>query len=77
MVYVIVLHVIVVEKSIVGAIINGDIFRIGSQDESYHKPILNQYLNNEFVIDISCGTFHSLVLTNCEVYAWVRIVGDK
>jgi hypothetical protein len=44
---------------------------IGSQDKSYHKPILNQYLNNEFVVDISCGEFHSLVLTNCgEVYAW-------
>jgi RCC1 and BTB domain-containing protein len=44
---------------------------IGSQDKSFHKPILNQYLNNEFVIDISCGGFHSLVLTNCgEVYAW-------
>jgi alpha-tubulin suppressor-like RCC1 family protein len=38
---------------------------IGSQDERYHKPIINQYLNNEFVIDISCGGFHSLVLTNC------------
>jgi alpha-tubulin suppressor-like RCC1 family protein len=25
----------------------------GSQDNSYHKPIFNQYLNNEFVIDIS------------------------
>jgi alpha-tubulin suppressor-like RCC1 family protein len=44
---------------------------IGSQDWGYHKPILNQYLNNEFVIDISCGAIHSLVLTNCgEVYAW-------
>ncbi len=44
---------------------------IGSQDESYPKPILNQYLNNEFVIDISCGAVHSLVLTNCgEVYVW-------
>ncbi len=44
---------------------------IGSEDESFHKPILNQYLNNEFVIDISCGAEHSLVLTNCgEVYAW-------
>jgi alpha-tubulin suppressor-like RCC1 family protein len=44
---------------------------IGSQDIGYHKPILNQYLNNEFVIDISCGAYHSLVLTNCgEVYAW-------
>jgi alpha-tubulin suppressor-like RCC1 family protein len=44
---------------------------IGSQDESYHRPTLNQYLNNEFVVDISCGLDHSLVLTNCgEVYAW-------
>jgi hypothetical protein len=44
---------------------------IGSQDESYRKPILNQYLKNEFVVDISCGVQHSLVLTNCgEVYAW-------
>jgi hypothetical protein len=44
---------------------------IGSQDDRYHKPKLNQYLNNEFVIDISCGHDHSLVLTNCgEVYAW-------
>ncbi len=44
---------------------------IGSEDERYPKPILNQYLNNEFVIDISCGDSHSIVLTNCcEVYAW-------
>jgi RCC1 and BTB domain-containing protein len=44
---------------------------IGSQDFSYPKPILNQYLNNENVTDISCGNRHSLVLTNCgEVYAW-------
>jgi alpha-tubulin suppressor-like RCC1 family protein len=45
----------------------------GSQDNIYHKPILNQYLNNEFVVDISCGARHSLVLTNYgEVYAWGR-----
>jgi alpha-tubulin suppressor-like RCC1 family protein len=44
---------------------------IGSEDWSYHKPILNQYLNNEFVIDIKCGAQNSIVLTNCgEVYAW-------
>jgi alpha-tubulin suppressor-like RCC1 family protein len=43
---------------------------IGSQDLSYHKLKINQYLNNEFVIDISCGGGHSLMLTNCgEVYA--------
>ncbi len=46
---------------------------IGSQDDSYHKPKLKYYLNNEFLVDISCGGFHSLVLTNCgEVYAWGR-----
>jgi alpha-tubulin suppressor-like RCC1 family protein len=44
---------------------------IGFQDLRIYKPILNHYLNNEFVIDISCGGHHSLVLTNCgEVYAW-------
>jgi alpha-tubulin suppressor-like RCC1 family protein len=44
---------------------------IGSEVESYQKPMLNQHLNYEFFIDISCGAFHSLVLTNCgEVYAW-------
>jgi alpha-tubulin suppressor-like RCC1 family protein len=46
---------------------------IGSKDKSFHKPKLNQYLNNEFVVDISCGFRHSLVLTNSgEVYAWGR-----
>jgi RCC1 and BTB domain-containing protein len=44
---------------------------IGSKDYSFHKPKLNQYLNNEFVVDIICGYRHSLVLTNCDqVYAW-------
>jgi alpha-tubulin suppressor-like RCC1 family protein/tRNA A-37 threonylcarbamoyl transferase component Bud32 len=43
---------------------------IGTEDFSYHKPKLNQYLNNEFVIDISCGVNHSLVLTNCGEVAW-------
>ncbi len=43
----------------------------GQESDSFHKPILNQYLNNEFITDISCGAFHSIVLTNCgEVYAW-------
>jgi hypothetical protein len=50
---------------------DGGVLGIGSKDERFPKPILNQYLNNEFVTDISCGRFHSLVLTNCgEVYAW-------
>jgi alpha-tubulin suppressor-like RCC1 family protein len=50
---------------------NWGLLGIGSEDFRYHKPILNQYLNNEFVVDISCGAYHSLVLTNCgQVYAW-------
>jgi alpha-tubulin suppressor-like RCC1 family protein len=44
---------------------------IGSQDESSHKLILNQYLKSEAIIDMSCGAKHSFVLTNCgEVYAY-------
>jgi alpha-tubulin suppressor-like RCC1 family protein len=43
----------------------------GSEDNNYQKPKLNPYLDNEFVVDISCGAYHSLVLTNSgEVYAW-------
>jgi alpha-tubulin suppressor-like RCC1 family protein len=42
-----------------------------SEYERYHTPKLNQYLNNKFVVDISCGARHSLVLTNYgEVYTW-------
>jgi alpha-tubulin suppressor-like RCC1 family protein len=71
---IIVLHVIVVEKSIFEVRIQflniPSYLGIGLQNNSYHKPILNQYLNNEFVFDISCA-FHSHVLKNCgEVYAW-------
>jgi alpha-tubulin suppressor-like RCC1 family protein len=44
---------------------------IGSKDNHYHKPVLNQYLKDEFVIEIRCGAYHSLVLTNSgRVYAW-------
>jgi alpha-tubulin suppressor-like RCC1 family protein len=38
---------------------------IGSKGYIFPKPILNEYLNNQFVIDFSCGAFQSLVLTNC------------
>jgi alpha-tubulin suppressor-like RCC1 family protein/tRNA A-37 threonylcarbamoyl transferase component Bud32 len=44
---------------------------IGSENNIYQRPILNHYLNNEFIIDISCGDHYSLALTNFgEVYAW-------
>ena len=43
----------------------------GNSDEvNFHKPEINKYLLNEN-IDISCGSYHTLVLTlNGEVYAW-------
>jgi hypothetical protein len=28
---------------------------MGTEDEDFHKPKLNQYLENEYVIDISYG----------------------
>ena len=43
----------------------------GLNDEKIHKSELNKYLLNEKIIDISCGGYHTLVLTsNGEVYAW-------
>jgi alpha-tubulin suppressor-like RCC1 family protein len=36
-----------------------------------NKPQLNMYLRDEKIVDISCGSDHTIVLTNCgEVYAW-------
>jgi RCC1 and BTB domain-containing protein len=44
---------------------------IGSEDNHYHKPVLNPYLKDELVIEIRCGAYHSLVLASSgEVYAW-------
>jgi alpha-tubulin suppressor-like RCC1 family protein len=43
----------------------------GENDSKYYRPQLNEYLINKKIIDICCGAYHSLVLTNSgEVYAW-------
>ncbi len=45
----------------------------GKEGEKIYKPQLNQYLSDKkiIVVDICCGDWHSLALTNDgEVYAW-------
>ncbi len=38
-----------------------------------NKPELNKYLSDKYIIDICCGSHHSLALTDSgEVYAWGR-----
>jgi alpha-tubulin suppressor-like RCC1 family protein len=45
----------------------------GKNDYITYKPQLNQYLSDKQIIDICCGVWHSLVLTNSgDVYAWGR-----
>ncbi len=44
---------------------------IGEKDNEFHKPKLVNYLNDIKIIDMCCGGYHSLVLTNLgEVYVW-------
>ncbi len=43
----------------------------GKNDFIAYKPKFSQYLINDEIIDISCGSGHTLALTNSgEVYAW-------
>ncbi len=43
----------------------------GRNDCINYRPELNEYLSDKYIIDICCGHWHSLVLTNNgEVYAW-------
>jgi hypothetical protein len=44
---------------------------IGIEDKEIYSPQLNEYLLNENIIDICCGSSHTLALTsNSRVYAW-------
>jgi hypothetical protein len=43
----------------------------GNNDNKVYKPELNEYLTDKQIIDICCGSRHSLILTySGEVYAW-------
>jgi hypothetical protein len=43
----------------------------GKNNEEICKPEFNQYLSDKQIIDICCGAYHTLLLTNSgEVYAW-------
>jgi RCC1 and BTB domain-containing protein len=43
----------------------------GLDDPFTYEPMLNEYLNDLNIIDMSCGAYHSLVLTsNGDIYAW-------
>jgi len=43
----------------------------GRDDRIIYKPILNQDLNGNHIVDICCGGVHSLVLTiDRDIYAW-------
>jgi alpha-tubulin suppressor-like RCC1 family protein len=43
----------------------------GNTNYELDKPKINEYLINEVIVDMSCGAYHSMVLTqNSDVYAW-------
>jgi alpha-tubulin suppressor-like RCC1 family protein len=42
----------------------------GIKDFYENEPQLNKSLSKRFINDIKCGSYHSLALTNNEVYAW-------
>jgi hypothetical protein len=46
----------------------------GTKNDLVYKPLLNEFLSEKLVIDISCGALHTLVLTKKgEVYGWGQI----
>jgi alpha-tubulin suppressor-like RCC1 family protein len=45
----------------------------GFNDNKIYRPQLNKYLNDLYVIDMSCGAKHTLVLTSSgHIYGWGR-----
>ncbi len=43
----------------------------GNRNYELNKPKINEYLINEVIVEMSCGAFHSMVLTlNNEVHVW-------
>ncbi len=43
----------------------------GNRNYEINKPKINEYLLNEVIVDMSCGAYHSMALTqNSEVYVW-------
>jgi alpha-tubulin suppressor-like RCC1 family protein len=43
----------------------------GNRNCDSNKPKINEYLINEVIVDMSCGAFHSIVLTqNSQFYVW-------
>jgi hypothetical protein len=45
----------------------------GKSDNNTYKPVLNEYLRTENIIDICCGFEHTLAITTSgQVYAWGR-----
>jgi RCC1 and BTB domain-containing protein len=43
----------------------------GTTDLPKHKPVMNEYLKDLNIIDMSCGYFHTLVLTSSgDIYGW-------
>jgi tRNA A-37 threonylcarbamoyl transferase component Bud32 len=50
---------------------DGGILGNGFEDENIYEPKLNEYLKHLNITDMSCGVFHSLVLTSSgDIYSW-------
>jgi alpha-tubulin suppressor-like RCC1 family protein len=44
---------------------------LGMNDKYVYRPVINLYLNDLEIIDMSCGTLHTLVLTSSgDIYSW-------
>jgi alpha-tubulin suppressor-like RCC1 family protein len=44
---------------------------LGMNDKYVYRPVINLYLNDLEIIDMSCGALHTLVLTSSgDIYSW-------